>query len=170
MYVLNRRGAEWRNVRARNRRRAHCAVLFIYFIIYLYFAIHFDSVIEEVDSLSPPPSPPAPTELTTLPSPAHTHTHTNVTCRISLWQEELSHRCVYYCSSSLTDRCICVSSERMLPELTLRELCTATRTNERMHPTTLEIQTHEASSRLARPIEGSADLFILLRVYTPQNV
>lgn len=49
---------------------------FIYLIIYLYFAIHFDSVIEEVDSLSPPPCPPAPTKLTTLPSPAHTRTHT----------------------------------------------------------------------------------------------
>lgn len=62
------------------------------------------------------PPAPSPTQLTTLPSP-HTHVNTNVTCRVSLWPEELSHRCVYYCSSSLTDRCICVSSERLLPEL-----------------------------------------------------
>jgi len=50
---------------------------------YLYFAIHFYSVNEEVDSLSTPTAP-APTKLTNLPSHAHTHVHTNVTCRISL--------------------------------------------------------------------------------------
>ena len=99
---------------------------------YLYFAIHFYSVNEEVDSLSTPTAP-APTKLTNLPSHAHTHVHTNVTCRISLWQEELSHRCVYYCSSSLTDRCICVSSERVLPELYGNRVLPHVRTHARNH-------------------------------------
>ena len=84
MYVLKGAASDETYGRATDAARTAPFYLFIYFIIYLYFAIHFDSVIEEVDSLSPPPSPPAPTELTTLPSPAHTRTHTNVTCRISL--------------------------------------------------------------------------------------
>lgn len=73
-----------------------------------------------------PPTPPPPWHKL-RPSPPPTHVHTNVTCRISLWQEELSHRCVYFCSSSLTDRCICVSSERVLPELCGSCVRTATR-------------------------------------------
>lgn len=36
-------------------------------------------------------------------------------------------------------------------------------TLERTHPTTPEIQAHEASGRLARRTEGSADLFILFK-------
>ena len=114
----------------RNRRRAHCAVLFIY----LYFAIHFDSVIEEVDSLSTPtphrprpdktydPTLPRPPTYT-LPLPAEYHYDKNYLIDVS----------VCYCSSSLTDRCICVSSERVFPELYENRVLPHVRTHARNH-------------------------------------
>lgn len=118
MALCPQRGGDETYGRATDAARS---ALFYFIYILLFILI----LLLKVIIVCRPPAP-SPTQLTTLPSP-HTHVNTNVTCRVSLWPEELSHRCVYYCSSSLTDRCICVSSERVLPELCGSCVRTATR-------------------------------------------